>query len=681
MLNEKIITLAGNPNVGKSTVFNTLTGLKQHTGNWAGKTVTNAKGYLKNSDEKYVIMDIPGLYSLVSSSKDEEVASDFICFEDTEKIVIVCDATSIERNLLIVIQTLEVRKNVVLCINLLDEAKNNGININLQKIGEYLDVEVVGVTATKKEGIPTLIQNIKNNKKCSNYNIKYDDTIENVINIAEKSLLNVDTKSINKRWICLKLLEGDKNTLYKIQNYINYNLLSDEKITNEVDVAKKILIEKNINLSNSISKTIYNEASKIMENCVDYKNKNYYEKTLKIDKILTSKLIGLPIMFCLLALIFWITIVFANYPSTILSETFFYFEQPIKNILKFLKIPPIIISILIDGIYKVVSWVVAVMLPPMAIFFPMFTILEDLGYLPRIAFSMDKIFKKCNACGKQALTMCMGFGCNACGVTGARIIESDRERLIAILTNSFVPCNGRFPTLISIISMFFIGTSFGIFNSFMSSLILTGIVFLGIGATFISSFVLSKTILKGMNSNFTLELPPYRKPQVFNTIIRSIFDKTIFILARALVVSLPAGVVIWIMANTHIDGNTILFTITNFLDNIAKYIGLDGVILMAFIFGFPANEIVFPIIVMSYLGANTLLEFDNLVDLKALLIQNGWTIKTAICTAIFCLFHWPCSTTCITVYKETKSLKWSLLSFFLPTLFGLTICFLLNIII
>ncbi|WP_317367075.1 ferrous iron transport protein B [uncultured Tyzzerella sp.] len=673
MNKEKILTLAGNPNVGKTTVFNNLTGMNQHTGNWAGKTVTNAKGHFKYNNENYTVIDVPGTYSLISQSKDEEVARDFICFEDTYKIIIVCDATALERNLALVLQTIEARKNVILCINLLDEAKKKHINVNIDKLSEILGIQVVGITAVKKREIDKLLQKIEKDNN-NLYIVKYDEHIEKVIDILQNSLENIDTKKLDKRFICLKLLEDDESLLKNIEKYIDFSLSKDENILKSLEKAKKYIKDNNINITDSITNAIYSNCEKIVKETVEYKDRDYYRKALNIDKYLTSKSIGIPVMLALLGLIFWITIVGANYPSSMLSNMFFTFEDNLRYGLEYIHLPDFVVNILVDGVYKVVGWVVAVMLPPMAIFFPMFTILEDLGYLPRIAFNMDRMFKKCNACGKQALTMCMGFGCNACAITGCRIIDSPRERLIAILTNNFVPCNGRFPTLISIISMFFIGGTIGFFNSFLSTMLLIFIILLGVGMTLLISNILSKTILKGIPTNFTLELPPYRKPQILKTIVRSIFDRTLFVLGRAVVVAIPAGAVIWLMANIVIGDKTILLHTTDFLNPLASLMGLDGVILMAFILGFPANEIVFPIIIMSYLGTNTLLEIDNIHQLKELLLLNGWTLNTAISMAIFCIFHWPCSTTCLTVYKETKSIKWTFLSFIIPTIVGVLMC-------
>lgn len=395
------------------------------------------------------------------------------------------------------------------------------------------------------------------------------------------------------------------------------------------------------------------------------------------DRLLTSKATGIPIMLALLFLIFWITISGANYPSELLFRMFSWIEARLWE--WFAGAPPFVSGLLIGGMYRVLSWVVSVMLPPMAIFFPLFTLLEDLGYLPRIAFNMDKFFKKAHAHGKQALTMCMGFGCNACGVIGCRIIDSPRERLIAILTNNFVPCNGRFPTMISIITMFFAGAvASGFCQSLVSTLILTGVIVLGVTVTLLVSRLLSMTVLKGMPSSFALELPPYRVPQVGKVIVRSIFDRTLFVLGRAVVVAAPAGLLIWLMANIYIGDVSVLSHCAAFLDPFARWFGLDGVILMAFILGLPANEIVMPIIIMTYMATGTLTEMDSVWELHTLLVSNGWTWLTAVCTMLFSLMHFPCATTCLTIKKETGSWKWTAAAFVLPTVIGLSVCFLIT---
>ena len=662
----KIIALAGNPNVGKSTVFNSLTGLHQHTGNWPGKTVSNASGIFKYNNKQYKIYDLPGTYSLISHSEEEEIARDFICFSKYDLVIVVCDAVCLERNLNLVLQTLEITKKVIVCVNLMDEAKKKKINIDLKKLSNILGVPVVGTSARNKNGINELLDNLEN----SNFNpieIKYDNDIETAINILIPHLEN-KIKDLNPRWVAINLINYEESLYKKITNYLGYDLLKDKIIKNQLIYIKE---EGNYNIVDSLVK----KSEKIAMEVVNYDNKNYKQKDLKVDKITTSKLFGIPLIILLLMVIFWLTIKGANYPSNLLFQFFSFLEIYIYKFLIFLKLPTFLIELLVFGVYKVLSWVVAVMLPPMAIFFPLFTLLEDLGYLPRIAFNLDKMFKKCSACGKQALTMCMGFGCNAVGVSGARIIDSPRERLIAILTNVFVPCNGRFPTMITLITIFFVGING---SSFLSVIILTVVILLGFLLTFLTSYILSKTILKGLPSSFTLELPPYRKPQIIKVIIRSIFDRTLFVLGRAVIVAVPAGALIWLLANLHINEISLLNHISSCLDPFAKLIGMDGVILISFVLGFPANEIVIPIMLMTYMATGNLIEYESLESLKTILVNNGWTITTAICVLIFSLCHFPCSTTCLTIKKETGSLKWTLIAFIIPTVIGILLCFLIN---
>lgn len=680
--NQKVIALGGNPNVGKSTVFNGITGLHQHTGNWPGKTVMNAQGKYTYNNVSYTIVDLPGTYSLMSHSQEEECARDFICFSNSDCVVIVCDGTCLERNLNLVLQTIEITKKVVLCVNLMDEVKKKKIKIDKEKLENTLKIPVVFTKARNKKSLKDLLDKIAENTFEENpkspFEVKYTKDIEDAIGIVEPCVKDVIKDSLNSRWVALKLLDFDQKLFNTMTKFLGFNILDNEKIKNAVASSHNFLREKGIdksNLQEIIVSCIVKSSETICKDCVSFSKPNYDEKDRKLDKILTSKKTGIPVMLFLLMIVFYLTIQGANYPSKLLSTGLFYVQDRLLELFEYLNVPDFITGILVLGVFRVVSWVVSVMLPPMAIFFPLFTLLEDLGYLPRVAFNLDHNFKKANTCGKQALTMCMGFGCNAAGVVGCRIIDSPRERLIAIITNNFVPCNGRFPTLIAIITMFFAGSFVFPLDNIVSTLLLTGVIVLGVFMTFFVSKLLSKTLLKGIPSSFSLELPPYRKPQIGKVIVRSIFDRTIHVLARAVCVAAPAGVIIWILGNITINDITLLNHISSFLDPFGKLLGMDGTILFAFILGFPANEIVIPIIIMTYLNKSTLIDMENLFELKNLLLANGWTPITAISTMLFSLMHWPCSTSCLTIKKETQSLKWTLVSFFVPTFFGIVICF------
>lgn len=677
--------------------------------------MSNAQGWCKTGRHGYVLVDIPGTYSLMAHSAEEEVARNFICFGKSDAVVVVCDATCLERNLNLVLQTMEISDRVLVCVNLLDEAKRKHISIDLNALSDELGVPVAGTVARKKKSLDRMMDQLDDlvdrETALTPFKVQYDPLIEQAIYIAEPAVRAAlcgkipggeaadagetavgemaeaaaispccdSPAALSPRWLALKLLDYDKSLMDELKSYLGFDILEDPAVAAGVEAARDYLKAGGLRpeqLKDKIVSGLVKAAETVSRKAVHFQKEGYNDGDRRLDKVLTSKWAGYPIMLALLALVFWITITGANYPSALLSDLLFKVQDRLLDVFHYIGAPEWLTGMLVLGIYRVLAWVVSVMLPPMAIFFPMFTLLEDSGYLPRIAYNLDKPFKCCHACGKQALTMCMGFGCNAAGIVGCRIIDSPRERLIAMVTNNFVPCNGRFPTLIAIISMFFVGVAGGAGNTLLSSLLLTLLILFGILMTFAVSKALSMTVLKGVPSSFTLELPPYRRPQIGKVIVRSIFDRTLFVLGRAIVVAAPAGLLIWIMANVYVGDLSLLAHCSAFLDPFARLMGLDGVILMAFILGLPANEIVIPIIIMAYMAQGSLLEFDSLIQLKELLVANGWTWVTAVCTMLFSLMHWPCSTTLLTIRKETGGWKWVIASFLIPTLCGIALCML-----
>ena len=678
--NQFSVALAGNPNVGKSTLFNSLTGSSQHTGNWAGVTVSCFKGSCSSKKYNYVFADLPGTYSLMAHSAEEALARDGICFGNCDAAVVICDSTCLERNLNLVLQILETGIPAMICVNFMDEAAKKNIRIDLPALSRELSAPVAGTTARKKRSLEHFLDRLDetvDHPDTEPFHISYDAAVEQAISMLLPFTEPLSSR-LSPRWLALRLLENDPGLLRSLNTFLGRDLSEDDALCQAVRQARSHLDQAGIfedDLKDRIVSGIVNTAESIASRTVSLPEKPYGKRDAFWDRILTGRLAGYPAMIGLLALIFWLTITGANYPSALLSSLFFSFQEKLTAAFMAVNAPQWLHGILVLGVYRVLAWVISVMLPPMAIFFPLFTLLEDFGYLPRIAYNLDRPFQCCKACGKQALTMAMGFGCNAAGVTGCRIIDSPRERLIAILTNSFVPCNGRLPALVTLITLFFTGaSSAGPISSLRPALILTFFILTGVAATFFVSRLLSATVLKGMPSSFTLELPPYRRPQIGRVIWRSILDRTLFILGRAAAVAAPAGLVIWILANVSIGDISLLARFSGYLDPIGRLMGMDGVILMAFILGLPANEIVIPIIIMAYTSQGTLIEPGNLSDLHTLLISQGWTWVTALCTMVFFLFHWPCSTTLMTIKKETGSLKWTCLSILLPTACGVILC-------
>lgn len=683
--NSKTVALAGNPNVGKSTVFNALTGLRQHTGNWAGKTVGNAFGNYRYKDKAYTLVDLPGTYSLFAHSKEEAYAGEFILACQSDAVAVVCDATCLQRSLHLVLQIAERTPNVLVCVNLMDEAKRRGLQIDLEELSVRLSLPVVGISARAGEGLSAFrdrVESLCRRSLETPFTIEYPAPVEAALLQLEGVCGGLCAAlPISARTLALQILQDEQSAAELCRKYFGFNLFENPQTAAAVKAVFSALQAKGFDknrLTDTFSGSIDRVAKEIADSTVTESPKKRKRVQGALDKLFLDRKTGIPILLLLLLLVFWITIVGANYPSEALSALLFRIQDYLLVFCDKLGVSPWLRDMLVLGMYRVLAWVVAVMLPPMAIFFPLFTLLEDFGYLPRVAFHLDHPFRKADTCGKQALTMCMGFGCNAVGVTGCRIIDSPRERLVAMLTNSLVPCNGRFPTLISIITMFFLGAASGFAASALSSLLLTVTIVFSVFCTFAISKFLTKTVLRGVPSAFTLELPPYRRPQILKVIVRSVLDRTLFVLGRAVSVAAPAGLIIWLFANLHIGDSTLLQICADFLDPFARLLGFDGVVLLAFILGFPANEIVFPIIIMAYMSSGSILEFDTLAELRALLIANGWTAATAVSVMLFSLLHWPCATTLLTIKKETKSVKWTLVSLLLPTALGICTCMLFN---
>ena len=609
---DTVVALVGNPNVGKSTVFNALTNLRQHTGNWPGKTVETARGAYTYHGRGYTLVDLPGAYSLHPGSAEEEVTRDYLLSGEADVTLVVADATCLERNLALALQVLETSWPVVVCVNLLDEAEKKHISVDLEALERELGCPVAGAAARGGRGLDGVRQAL-------------EDAVLHPAPRPETTLMG--------------------------------------RVCGDCQECRTL--------------AAMSRASAIMEAAVKTEGDAAHRRDRALDRVLVGKS-GIPVMLALLAGVLWLTMVGANVPSQLLSRLLMGWQEPLRGIFQALGAPWWLEGALVDGVYRTVAWVVSVMLPPMAIFFPLFTLLEDAGYLPRVAFNLDHFFRRAGAHGRQSLTMCMGLGCNACAVMGCRIIQSPRERLIAILTNAFIPCNGRLPTLTALIAMFFV-TGSGLWDTAASAALLMGCIVLAVAMTLWASRFLAGTFLKGEPSSFSLELPPYRAPQVGQVLVRSILDRTLFVLGRAVMVAAPAGLLIWTAANVTLEGESILVRLAGFLQPLGALMGLDGFILLAFLLGFPANEIVVPCILMGYLSAGSLTDYAGLAELHGLLTAHGWTAATAVCVLVFTMFHFPCGTTCFTIWKETKSVKWTALAVLLPTAVGIALCILIHL--
>lgn len=655
----RTVALAGNPNVGKSTLFNALTGMNQHTGNWPGKTVSRAEGLAISAGHRLRLIDLPGTYSLVARSPEEGVARDYLLSGEADLCVVVCDGACLSRHLPLVLQVMERCTRVVVCVNLLDEAARRDIHPNLTLLEERLGVPVVGTVARRKKSLAALLAAIDRTLAAPppvrEPPVLYPPPIEEALSRLSSSFSGERARALD----ALLFSEAEASPDGSLSREREALAAAGYPPAACADAVARATAHRAATLADGLGSS-----------------GGYAPRDRRLDRLLCDRAAAYPVMLLLLFFLFFLTIVAANYPSAALSALFSWLGTHLSAVLASVGTPPVLHSLLMDGVYLVLTRVVAVMLPPMAIFFPLFSILEDSGYLPRIAYNLDRPFAACHACGKQALTMCMGLGCHAAGVVGCRIIDSPRERLLATLTNAFVPCNGRFPALIALVGGFFVLLPDGPAATALTALGVTALVLLSVGVTLAATRLLSATLLRGEPSAFTLEMPPYRRPDWGRVLVRSLIDRTGRVLLRAVAVAAPAGAIIWLFANLSLGGATLLSHACTLLDPLGRLLGMDGVILFSFLLALPANEIVLPLICMAYLSSGAPIEMTGVGEMRALFLQNGWTWVTALCTALFFLFHFPCSTALLTIRRETGKWRYVAIAAALPTLIGALLCLL-----
>lgn len=662
-----LVGLCGNPNVGKSTLFNRLTGLRQHTGNWPGKTVGCAVGQWKEIE----LEDTPGSYSLDARSAEEEVTRDFVLFAGAERILLVADAANLRRSMPLLLQLLEVRGDVLLCLNLMDEAERAGIYVDGAQLSALLEIPVLPMSAAEGKGLDKLEELIwlEPRRRGEAY------VPESALPALEPLRTYLEHQPLPALWLARTLVMGGSELRRTLARELCLDTEKDAELSRLLADCRQNLAEAGFSeekLADCCAEAMSGKADAICAACV--RGSGTAERALRVDRALTHPLWGFVSMMTLLSLVLWITVSAANVPSDWLCRQLFAAGEKMREGLALLGVGERLLSAVFDGVWRTTAWVAAVMLPPMAVFFPLFTLLEDLGYLPRVAFYLDGAFQRCGACGKQGLCMMMGLGCNAVGVTGSRIIDAPRERLISQLTNVFMPCNGRFPLLIALLSIFFAGK-----GAFLPALLLAMLIALGVLMTFAVSAALSATILRGKTASFALEMPPYRKPQWKSVLLHSFTEKTFPMLRRALALAAPAGLLIWCLANVESRGLTLLQWIREALDGPGRMLCMDGAILLGFLLALPANEIALPSMLLIYTGAVRLQESSSLAELEALLVGNGWDAFTAAAVLIFAVCHWPCATTLRTIKRETGSTGYTVLAAVLPTVCGAILCVILAI--